>query len=132
MKSPRFQTLALAAVVLAALAFAGCRTAPVYNVNNAPVEMGLSTEQIEEAIIKAGASLGWKIEKVAPGHMVGILDIRSHHAEVDIPYTKKSYDIIYKSSYNLKYKNGKIHSNYNDWVRNLDRAIQRELASRMK
>lgn len=40
----------------------------------------------------------------------------------------KSYGITYKDSTNLKYNGIKIHSNYNSWVRNLDRAIQTEMA----
>ena len=45
-------------------------------------------------------------------------------AEVRITYTATSYDIKYDSSLNLQASGGKIHKNYNRWVRNLDKDIQ--------
>lgn len=50
-------------------------------------------------------------------------------AQVDIPYNAKAYSIQYKNSANLKYDGVSIHSNYNGWVQNLDRAIQSRLVA---
>lgn len=125
--------LALSTVLLLA---SGCRKAPVKNVLNAPIS-GSGTSQelpkdtIEQSIIVAGASLGWKIRKVSDGMMEGILDIRRHQAVVSIPYDNATYSIQYKGSTNLKYDGVKIHSNYNGWIQNLDRAIQSELSSKL-
>lgn len=125
--------LILAATVLLAT---GCRTSPVYNVSGSPTlaagtAMQLSMEQAENAIVMGGATRGWKIHKVRDGLMEGVLNVRSHMAVVSIPYSAQSYDIIYKDSVNLKYNGAKIHSNYNSWVRNLDRAIQTEMAKQI-
>lgn len=50
-------------------------------------------------------------------------------AEVRITYTATSYDIKYDSSLNLQASGGKIHKNYNRWVRNLDKDIQLNLSA---
>ena len=54
----------------------------------------------------------------------------SHTAIVEIPYTTKTYSIIYKDSTNLKYDAEKqtIHENYRGWIQNLDNAIKSRLS----
>ena len=85
---------------------------------------------MKKAIIAAGAGLGWAMNSTEPGHIVGTLNVRSHGAVVDIPYTTESYSILYKDSTNLKYSSsGTIHSNYNGWIQNLNRAIKANLAA---
>ena len=122
-------TLAIAVVTLA---LAGCpHQAPVYNVNNATVVANVdnvSSEQVRKAIIRAGGGLGWIITDVKPGELEGTLHLRSHTAKVSIPYSTKSYSIIYKDSVDLDYNEGTIHSNYNGWIENLHRAIQVQLS----
>ncbi|EAU0260602.1 hypothetical protein A6855_28670, partial [Salmonella enterica] len=54
---------------------------------------------------------------------------RDHIAEVRITYSATGYSIKYDSSLNLLASGGKIHKNYNRWVRNLDKDIQINLAS---
>ena len=115
------------------LALAGCmRTAPIYNVDNAPITSGsakaLGAAQVRQAIIAAGSSLGWRIGDAGPGRLEGTLNLRTHTAVVDIPYSAGSYSIKYKRSENLNEANGAIHSNYNGWIQNLDKAIRTELA----
>ena len=107
------------------LALAACRNAPVYNVEQAPLNapQSASLSQIGKAIKVAGAQLGWQMHDVSPGRMVGKLYNRSHVAEVDIVHDKKSYSIRYKDSVNLKYDGTTIHKNYNSWVQNLQKAI---------
>jgi uncharacterized lipoprotein NlpE involved in copper resistance len=121
-------TLAIAVVTLA---LAGCpHQAPVYNVNNATVVTNVnnvSSEQVRQAIIRAGGGLGWIITEVGPGELEGTLNLRSHTAKVSIPYSTKSYSIIYKDSVDLDYNGETIHSNYNGWVQNLQKAIQVQL-----
>lgn len=113
----------------------GCRTSPVHNVINAPIvapsEASPDMAKVRAAIIKAGVGLGWQMNPVESGHIVATLNIRSHQAVVDITYNTKDYDIEYKNSVNLKYNGSTIHSQYNNWVKNLDRAIQQELASEL-
>jgi hypothetical protein len=122
--------LACAASVIA---LAGCvRAAAIYNVNDAPVTAttakSLSTAQVRTAIIAAGTSMGWRIVDAGPGKLEGTLVLREHTAVATIPYSGKAYSIVYKSSVNLQESGGTIHSNYNGWVQNLDRAIRTEIA----
>jgi len=119
-------------VSIATLFLAGCpRQALVYNVRDAPVVANVnqsSMEDIKKAITRAGAGLGWNIREVAPGQLEGTLYLRKHMAKVDIPYSKDSYSIVYKESDNLRYDGEKIHSNYNGWIQNLDKAIKTQIS----
>jgi hypothetical protein len=119
------------AVVAAAFLAAGCRTAPIYNVKDAPVSVATgqtaTLNTVEQAIIRAGNGLGWQMKVEKPGLIVGTLNLRTHTAVVDIPFTASTYSIVYKSSVNLDQQGDKIHENYNGWVQNLDQAIRRQL-----
>ena len=122
----------LAVSIAATLALAGCaRTAPITTLDNVPVTTSTgkaSAAQVRTAIMAAGTSLGWQIRDGGPGVMEGALNLRGHSAVVDIPYSSNAYSIKYKRSENLNESGGTIHSNYNGWVQNLDRAIRTELA----
>ena len=108
----------------------GCRTASVYNVDNSVIQANTSSSKVYAAIKNAGLSKGWIITKVSPGLAMGTINLRSHKAVVEIPYTNKSFSIKYKNSLNLKYDSTKneIHKNYNGWVQNLENAINLELS----
>ena len=115
------------------LALAGCvRMAPIYQLDTVPVTSSsaksLTDAQVRTAIVTAGTSLGWRIGDAGPGRLEGTLTLREHIAVVEIPYSGASYAIRYKRSTNLNERDGMIHSNYNGWVQNLDRAIRTEIA----
>lgn len=118
-------------VSLAALFLSGCpHQAVVYNVDNVSivVDGDHSLDDIKKAIIRAGGALGWSMKPVEPGKILGTLHLRSHMAQVNIPYSKSSYSISYKDSVDLNYDGEKIHSNYNGWIMNLDRGIRNQLS----
>lgn len=119
----------LAIVLITSIFLVGCRTSPVLNIQGAPIQVSSkhSDEDINKAILRAGATLGWRMRQVDKGHMIGTLSLRDHVAVVDITYSRKSYSISYKDSTNLKYDGTSIHSNYNGWVMNLDRNIRVQL-----
>jgi hypothetical protein len=126
--------VAVACLVVAVVA--GCRGGgQIYNVKDAPVQTATgkepSTEDVQKAIIQAGAALGWTMAVVKPGEIMGTLNIRSHQATVTIPYTSKTYSILYKGSTNLKYDADKqtIHENYAGWIQRLDGAIRSRLTA---
>lgn len=119
-------------MVLSMLFFVGCFSAPVLNLQNESIPMSgndkqFTMEEVEKAILSAAQKRGWVPRVMKPGFIEAKLSLRSHKATVEIPYTKNSYSINYKSSENLNYKNGNIHKNYNHWVANLSRTIQAEL-----
>lgn len=118
----------LSIVAVAALLLAGCgRHDTVYNVDNATVATAtgktLSMEQVRDAIIASGGSLGWVMQAKGAGKLTATLRLRKHVAEVDIDYTTNSFSITYVNSTNLNYEDGKIHTNYNGWVMNLQNQI---------
>jgi hypothetical protein len=126
--------VAVACLVVAVVA--GCRGGgQIYNVKDAPVQTATgkepSMEDVQKAIIQAGAALGWTMAVVKPGEIMGTLNVRSHQAIVTIPYTSKTYSILYKDSTNLKYDADKqtIHTNYASWIQRLDGAIRSRLTA---
>jgi len=134
------QPISSVLIVMALVLITGCVTAPIKNVENAPVKTlsgkELMLDQVTKAIVLAGMGLKWQMDVVTPGHIVGTLHLRSHSAVVDITYDPKAYSIQYKSSTGLLYGepnqvNGpetrEIHKNYNGWIENLDNAIRTQL-----
>jgi len=103
----------------------GCGTGSIYNVQYNKIDNQKSTEAVYTAIKEAGQSLGWKITKVKPGVAEGKLYLRTHVAVVRINYSGSAYSINYVSSKNLDYnaEKKKIHTNYNGWIQNLEKAI---------
>jgi hypothetical protein len=123
-------------LVVAAVAVAGCRAETVYNptdVAYAPAATqtrALSRNDYKNAIIRAGTQRGWTFQDAGPGHLVGNIAVRGKHfATVDVFYDTEEFTINYKDSRNLEYDpaTGKIHSNYNSWVTNLQQEIQAEV-----
>jgi hypothetical protein len=116
---------AVAAVVLLC-GFGG--GTPIYDVRAAAIPPGpaVSMEAIEKAVIRAGLQLGWQIVPKGPGQIEGVLVLRTHRAVVDITYDTKAFNIVYKDSVNLSYdaERKTIHSNYNGWIKNLEKAIR--------
>ncbi|HSV17851.1 MAG TPA: hypothetical protein VLR71_05540 [Casimicrobiaceae bacterium] len=119
------------AVAVALAVVAGCTSRPVLNVAAEPVVVtpgkAATEENVRDAILRAGAGLGWVMRPVSPGVINGALNLRTHGAVIDVEYTPKSYNIVYRSSTNLDAGNGQIHKNYNGWIENLNNAIRREL-----
>jgi len=124
----------MGAALIAALLLVGCGTVPVYNINDAPVQVdaeNYTAKDVKKAIIKAGMGLGWRIKEREPGKLVGKLNVRRHMATVEILYSKSGYSINYTESAGLKYnpESDEIHKSYNKWIRNLDQRIQMNLFS---
>lgn len=120
------------AVCLALAAMVACRAGgQVYEVKDAPIESAkpLSLGQIEKAIIDAGIKQTWIMTPIKPGELLGEFNIQSHQIHVAIPYTTKTYSILYKDSSNLRYDPVKrtIHVNYAKWIERLDNEIKARL-----
>lgn len=122
-----------AALLIAAAALAGCNTVPIVNVTDAPVVVAsgrpLTNDQVRAAIVRAGAALGWQMREEGSNKLVGTLQLRTHTAVVEIPYSPRAYSVIYRSSVDLQEKSGTIHKNYNGWVQNLTKGINAQLSA---
>ena len=131
----KLKTLGTVFLILTTLMFSGCTSKPIYNFSDTPITAsgGAPTDsQIVQAIIRAGSSLGWTMQKDAPGHIIGTLNIRTHIAIVDITYNSDSYSITYKDSTNLDYNGTTIHRSYNTWVNNLNNAIKVQMNNKVQ
>lgn len=120
-----------ALIGILALILTGCRSNPIYSVSEAPVttsSRAYNVRDVRNAIQQAGTSLGWQMQEVRRGLIVGTLYVRDHMARVEIPYDRNSYSILYRDSQNLDYDGVNIHSNYNSWVQNLSTAINQRLS----
>lgn len=118
--------------VTAALLMVACAAThqPVFNVTQAPVSStkpNASMDDIRQAIVRAGAGLGWQMNADRAGHITARLLLRTHVAVADIDYTQSLYSIKYRESTNLDADGGNIHKNYNSWIQNLDKAIKVQL-----
>lgn len=111
---------------------------PIKNLIDIPVPVNIdgsypSIEEIKEAIISGCRKRGWTPILENESKVRATILVRSkHHAEIEIPFTERSYSIIYKSSRNLDYneKKQKIHRNYNKWIVMLNASIKREFGVR--
>jgi hypothetical protein len=120
----KFNLLGKISIIIVSLALlAGCGTALVRNVDSAMIAGNHSVANIEKAIVRAGTGLGWVMTKKSDKHIVGKLALRKHLAVIDITFDENSYSIKYKDSTNLGYNGSSIHSNYNGWIQNLQKAI---------
>ena len=105
---------------------------PVYNMHNVLVPSDINgryptEDQVKQAIFSAAQERGWVPRVIRPGLIEATILVRDHKAVVEIPYTGTDYSIVYKSSENLRYRNGTIHWNYNSWIAKLSKSIQYKL-----
>jgi hypothetical protein len=95
------------------------------------VPAGITLEQVSKAIKVGVVRRGWIVEKDENSTIEASLHLRTHTARIAIPYTDKQVGIKYLSSDDLNYeeRQGKryIHSNYNNWVKNVRGDIENEL-----
>lgn len=122
----------LTLIALTCLLLVACTSAPIQNVEHAPVrinKVNYSIENVEKGIIRGGVGMGWEMYRKQPGLIEGTLYIGKHVVEVTISYNMQSYNISYKNSKNMNYDSGKIHKSYNRWIENLNKAIRQSLSS---
>lgn len=117
------------AAVLVLVAVACSSLTPVYNVEHAPLNAPptASLSDIEQGIVRAGATRGWQMAPKGPGHLLATLSVRSHFAVADIYFDQQTYSIIYRDSRNLDYDGTSIHGNYNKWVKTLQTEIAQQM-----
>ncbi len=123
-------------IFLAILVLSACTSAPLQNLQGVAVPekadgTALTANEVRASVMQGCVSKGWTPREQKPGLIHCSINVRSHSAEVAIPYTTREYDIRYVGSTNLDDDGeGRIHRNYNRWVANLSAAIQQELLSK--
>lgn len=103
---------------LALLGVAACSSKPVKDIQQtAPATSVHSATDMQKAIVGALNERGWLVQKIENNQVLAEITVRGrHHAEIAIPYDASQFQIQYRSSRGLGYKDGKIHRNYNKWV----------------
>lgn len=117
-------------VVLLASSLTACKSKPIKNVDAQALPSTVeSAAQVKDAILRAGKTLGWVVKEKDANTLEATLLLRKHVAKITIPYSDKSYSLLYNMSENLNYnaEEQTIHSNYNGWIGNLDKQIQIQL-----
>jgi len=123
----------LLSFVIVMLALAGCASTPVLeSPRQANVPSGVTMAEVEDAILDAMRARGWSVHDRGRGHIVADLNVRAHFARVDIRYSANSVTMEYVDSDNLDYEvvdgQPRIHGNFNSWMTNLLRDIERNLS----
>ncbi|MBI3506536.1 MAG: hypothetical protein HY059_16990 [Proteobacteria bacterium] len=114
------------------IALSACGMKPIYNADNKAIPASaqqLPPEKIENLIILAGQSRGWKFTREGVGHLSAAQDQAKYSAVIDIYFDQKSYRIAYRKSAGFTEKNGMIHEHYNFWIRNLESDINTRFAN---
>ncbi|MCK6264360.1 hypothetical protein KP803_13850 [Vibrio sp. ZSDE26] len=123
------KTFKIAISLFLTLLLVGCgRVQPIMNVEDTPVAYELNKQQVKSAILEAAMNRGWVINEVASAKLTATVNVRTHSATIEIPYSNKYYSIHYVESKNLKASDGSIHRNYNRWINNLNVDIQKKLS----
>lgn len=121
----------IALLILATVGVSACsRLQPVEVIHQkvpASSQAPLTTSSLRPALIQALLRNRWTIEQDEPNRLLARLDFRGHSASITLDYVADRYDIRYRDSEELGYKNGKIHKRYNALVKKLDRTIQQEV-----
>ena len=128
----------LIAIILFAIAATGCsgentNVERIYIVQNHPVaaaSRGLSAAEVSEGIAAAAKTRGWTVERVGTTEIKATLKWEDHAAIVSITNDDKGFSIINNGSVNLRDHDGVIHKRYNARVRELEAAIEQQLAKK--
>ncbi|MHC8392389.1 hypothetical protein ACYZT8_01775 [Pseudomonas sp. LB3P93] len=125
----RFQRIG--AMLTLAVALSGCTSKPVYTAKeNFSSDKGLTNDRMSRAIVTALIERQWVVQSARPGMIKAAITVRNrHHAEIDIPYTPTSFEMDYRDSRELDFKDGRIHDTYNRWISYLRDDVVKQLSS---
>ena len=132
MKMSLLGKLLAGAVALSVVLFAGCKSAPTYEVIAAPIPAPagktLTMDEVQKAIVRGAGRAGWQGLPEGAGRVSARYQSGKHSATVGIDYDTKTYNIKMQETSVMR-SDGSVHPTYNTWVQNLDRSIRVELAS---
>ncbi len=120
----------LALMLFVLISSTACVVSSKIQTPNYPVATHIETNQVEKAIMSACMEIGWRAKKLDANTVRATIVVRGKHTVVvDIPFSNSSYKINYVSSTEMDADGkGNIHPNYNKWVNNLARHINKNLA----
>lgn len=130
MKKSRISLVLL--LILATLMFACSRRTTMQSARYDNPDANVTLEQMKNAIKRGCEARQWEAKEIDANTIEATVTVRGkHRATVTIPYTNTNYEIKYKDSVGLRYKESGgellIHRAYNRWVNYLNESIQDEL-----
>ncbi len=112
--------LALCVAFLGFLTITGCATtASIESPVAQSIPAGLTYGEVKNVLVAASSARGWTISKSTQGKLEMFYARGKVSANICVDYDTSNYTISYVSSTGMKAAGGKIHKNYNRWVRNL-------------
>lgn len=84
-------------------------------------------KSVGRTIITASAFQGWNVDVEGPGQIIATRHHAGRIAKVKITYTTNSFNIRYLDSDNMGYDGNSISRTYDEWVQDLQFAIQDRL-----
>ncbi len=116
----------VAALGLLATSAAWCRSAAIQTIKT-PVLSKATVEEVRNAILRAALSKNWQVVEEV-GQKITLKYVKKVHvAACDVAYSEKEYTITINPMTTLIRGDNEVHPKYNQWVRNLDKQIQRQL-----
>lgn len=116
----------VAALGLLATSAAWCRSAAIQTIKT-PVLSKATVEEVRTAILRAALSKNWQVVEEV-GQKITLKYVKKVHvAACDVAYSEKEYTITINPMTTLIQGDNEVHPKYNQWVRNLDKQIQRQL-----
>lgn len=127
--------LSLALLFTFSFTLSGCSllNEKVNDVSVQDVPANITTaKQVEKAILIAGQTLNWTMEKTKDNQLIGTQALSNYRALIQIDFTARGYSIQLKESTNLGY-NPELHTirpSYNKAIKDLTNAIDVNLYGR--
>ena len=100
----------------------------MYDVRDATIVQDLSIEEVGRRIRIAARVQDWEVEELEPLVILISKSHTKHGATSTVRYDRNSFSIELRGSHNFKEGEGRIHKLYNQWIRDLERGIHRELS----
>lgn len=114
---------ALCAALLAATTLIGCATVTPVSTIVFATPAGSSAKVVRQGIIDAARENNWSLKENGQQSFLISRSNGDFTATSRIDYTANQYEITYVTS-SLKSEDGKVPQAYNDWVTELNKAIQ--------
>lgn len=116
----------VAALGLLATSAAWSRSAPIQSIKT-PVLTKATVQEVRNAILRAALSKNWQVVEEVNQKITLKYVKKVHIAACDVAYSEKEYTITINPMTTLIQGDNEVHPKYNQWVRNLDKQIQRQL-----
>ncbi len=117
----------VAALGLLATSAAWSRSAPIQTIKSPVLSKTVTVQEVRGAILRAALSKNWQVVEETDQKITLKYVKKVHVAACDVTYSEKEYTITINPMTTLLRGVNEVHPKYNQWIRNLDKQIQRQL-----